>query len=188
MNTGFSSIKRLHFFIILIALAAGCCLAGCEKTNKQTLTSQQAVKKYDQTTRLEGLVTRNKPIKIGVIKVTDSNGRLVADTLLQDSNHYQIDIPANTELPIILTFYPNPNPNPNSADTDQLVAAVVDPTITKYDINPLTTAIAKKAASLGGYTRANMVTAAQNTVAVPDANKTSTGFRGDPTTQYGGWH
>jgi len=30
--------------------------------------------------------------------------------------------------------------------------------------------------------------AADSTVGVPDANKTSTGFRGDPTKQYGGWH
>lgn len=41
---------------------------------------------------------------------------------------------------------------------------------------------------MGGYTRANLVRAAEETVHVPDANKTSTGWRGDPTTQYGGWH
>jgi hypothetical protein len=52
----------------------------------------------------------------------------------------------------------------------------------------LTTAIAKKAQSMGGYNHANMVRAAEGTIAVPDANKTTEGFRGDPTTQYGGWH
>lgn len=37
---------------------------------------------------------------------------------------------------------------------------------------------------MGGYNRANMVRAAEGTVAVPDANKTTEGFRGDPTTQW----
>lgn len=185
MNSGFTSITKRRFVLVLAVLVAAGWATGCEKANKPALTSQQAIKKYDQATRLEGLVSRaNKAIKTGTIKVTDSQGRQVADTVLQDSNHYQLEIPANTTLPIVLTFYPGPD----SGATDKLVAVVVDPTITKYDINSLTTAIAKKAESLGGYTRANMVMAAESTVAVPDENKTSTGFRGDPTTQYGGWH
>ncbi|HCT99478.1 MAG TPA: hypothetical protein DF614_05290 [Methylococcaceae bacterium] len=60
--------------------------------------------------------------------------------------------------------------------------------MTSYDINALTTRIAQRAKSLGGYTRQNMVLAAGDSVNVPDANKTTTGFRGDPTSQYGGWH
>ncbi len=39
---------------------------------------------------------------------------------------------------------------------------------------------------MGGFTRANMILAAENTVHTPDANKTTTGWRGDPTTQNGG--
>ena len=46
----------------------------------------------------------------------------------------------------------------------------------------------KAAKAMGGYNRANMIHAAENTVHTPDANKTTTGWRGDPTTQYGGWH
>ena len=68
------------------------------------------------------------------------------------------------------------------------MAVVIHPTITRYDINPLTTAIAKKAMALGGYTDTNMRQAAESTVSVPDADKTSAGFRGDPTQHYGGWH
>jgi hypothetical protein len=71
---------------------------------------------------------------------------------------------------------------------DKFVSAVIDNIITKYYINPSTTAIAKAAKDMGGYTRANMVRAAENTIHTPDANKTKTGWRGDPTTQYGGWH
>jgi hypothetical protein len=52
----------------------------------------------------------------------------------------------------------------------------------------LTTFIAKKAKTLGCYNHANMVRAAEDTASVPDSNKTTEEFRGDPTTQYGGWH
>ncbi|MGR9072853.1 MAG: hypothetical protein ACU833_07300, partial [Gammaproteobacteria bacterium] len=69
-----------------------------------------------------------------------------------------------------------------------LVSVIIDPNVKTYDINPGTTAIAKKAKSLGGYTPANMMYAAMSGIAAPDANKTTAGFRGDPTKQYGGWH
>ncbi len=65
---------------------------------------------------------------------------------------------------------------------------VVQADINRYDISPLTNAIAQQAKALGGYTLRNMTQAAEDGVHVPDANKTSTGFRGDPTKQYGGWH
>ncbi len=103
---------------------------------------------------------------------------MLASTAL-DNGHYQLEAPENTPLPVILNV---------TADTGTLLAVIVDPSIKHYDINPLTTAIANKAQALGGYTRANMVVAAESMINAPDANKTSTGFRGDPTTQYGGWH
>jgi hypothetical protein len=178
MNYKFLSVL-LMFFI------AGCLITGCEKSNQNTPSIQQVVKKYDKATILEGNVSNNDgPIKAGVIKVTDNKEQLVASTTLQNSSHYSVEIPANTVLPIVLTFYPEPD----KADAEKLITAVVHPTITKYDINPLTTAIAKKAQSMGGHNHANMVRAAEGTVTVPDANKTTEGFRGDPITQYGGWH
>jgi hypothetical protein len=79
-------------------------------------------------------------------------------------------------------------PDPQSESQDKLIAVAIYPTIKKYDINDYTTLIAKKAKAMGGYTHSNMVLAADSTVGVPEANKTSTGFRGDPTKQYGGWH
>jgi hypothetical protein len=162
---------------------ASCFLTGCEKSNQSPAAINQVIKKYDQATTLEGVVSNNDgPIKTGTIKVTDNSEELVASTSLQTNGHYSVEIPANTVLPIVLTFYPE------TADTEKLITAVVHPTITRYDINPLTTSIAKKAKAMGGYTHANMVRAAEGTVTVPDANKTTAGFRGDPSTQYGGWH
>jgi hypothetical protein len=179
-----SSITKYKFFNTLLFLfMASYFLIGCEKSNRSTAPINQVIRKYEQATTLEGRVSNNHgPIKAGTIKVTDSHEELVASTAVQNNGHYSIKIPVNTVLPIVLTFYPE------AADGEKLITAVVHPTITKYDINPLTTSIAKKAQAMGGYTHANLVRAAEGTATVPDANKTTAGFRGDPTTQYGGWH
>jgi hypothetical protein len=185
MNTDSSySLTKYKFLnIVLLFFIAGCFLTGCEKSNKDNAPIKQVLKKYEQATTLEGVVSNNHgPIKAGTIKVTDSYEELVASTALQNNGHYSVKIPADTFLPIVLTFYPE------TAEGEKLITAVVHPGITKYDINPLTTSIAKKALAMGGYTHANMVRAAEGTANVPDANKTTAGFRGDPTKQYGGWH
>jgi hypothetical protein len=185
MNTdsSYSITKYKFLYTLLLLLMASCFLTGCEKSNQNTASINQAIKKYEQATTLQGIVSNNNgPIKAGTIKVTDNNEELVASTSLQNNGHYSVEIPANTVLPIVLTFYPE------TANGEKLITAVIHPAITKYDINPLSTSIAKKAQAMGGYTHANMVRAAEGTVTVPDANKTTAGFRGDPTTQYGGWH
>lgn len=185
MNTDSSySITRYKFlYIFFMLFVVSGFLIGCDQTNKDKVSTKEVIKKFEHETTLEGLVSNNRgPIKEGTIKVTDNYEELVASTAVKNNGHYSIKIPAETVLPIILTFYPE------SADGQKLFTAVVHPSITKYDINPLTTSIAKKAQALGGYTHVNMVQAAEDTAKVPDANKTTAGFRGDPTTQYGGWH
>ncbi len=185
MNAIFcSSITNYKFFhTLLLVFMTACFLTACEKSNQNTVPIKQDVKKYAQATTLEGLVTDNDgPVKAGKIEATDNGGKLVASAAIQNDGQYSIEIPANTVLPIVLTFYPE------AADGEKLNTAVVHPAITRYGINPLSTSIAKKALAMGGYTHANMVRAAEGTATVPDANKTTEGFRGDPTTQYGGWH
>ena len=168
---------------LLLLILASCFLTACDKGNRNVAPIKEIVKKYDQETFLEGIVSNNDgPVKVGAIKVTDANGRLITEAMLQNNGHYRVAIPANTVLPIILNFYPA------AADAQKLVTAVVHPSITKYDINPLTTSIAQKALAMGGYTHAQLVRAAESAATVPDANKNTAGFRGDPTTQYGGWH
>jgi hypothetical protein len=163
----------------LLALFAA---AGCGNEAPKSAFPQQAVKKYAQATTLEGQVSDDKgPVKSGAVKVSDEKGAVIAETALQGSEHYRVQVPAGTALPILLTFYP-------AAGGEQMVTAVIHPTVTKYDITPLSTAIAKKAKALGGYTHGNLLVAAESMGTVPDANKTTAGFRGDPTKQYGGWH
>lgn len=185
MNAIFcSSIPKYKFLnTLLLLFMTACFLTACEKSNQNTASLKQSVKKYEQATILEGLVTDNDgPVKAGKIEVTDNVKKSIASAAIQNNGHYSIEIPENTVLPIVLTFYPE------GANEEKLITAVVHPAITRYDINPLSTSIAKKALEMGGYTHANMVRAAESTATVPDANKTTSGFRGDPTTQYGGWH
>ncbi|WP_019864678.1 hypothetical protein [Methylovulum miyakonense] len=170
---------KLHHISMLLALGIASIITACEKNTPHTVAIQQGTKKFLSATVLQGTVSdKNGTVKAGSVELNDAQNRLLLSAVL-DNGRYRLEVPENTPLPVILNV---------SATTGPLLAAVVDPSINTYDINPLTTAIAKKAQALGGYTRANMVVAAESMINAPDANKTSTGFRGDPTTQYGGWH
>lgn len=181
----FITIGQPNSVCFLFFLMAGFFLASCEQQSQSNLPIKRAVKKFEVATSLEGAVTDDRgPIKAGTVTALDSSGQVIARTQLGNSDHYRIEIPASTILPIVLSFHPEGQ----SQDTQEFIAAVVHPNLTKYDINPLSTAIAKKAQELGGYTHANLVRAAESMGTVPDANKMTEGFRGDPTKQYGGWH
>lgn len=182
MSTYSLSLKSMCFITLTSLSLLGC---GDNGANKNGISIQQKVQKYTKDTLIKGKVSTKKgSIFEGEITVTDSKGKVVATTLLEGKSHYSIMIPKDVELPMVLTF----SPPSDSADKKKLTSAAIYTAIKKYDINDLTTLIAKKAKSLGGYTHANMSIAADQTVGIPDANKTSTGFRGDPTKQYGGWH
>lgn len=137
---------------------------------QQSKPVTQSVTKYTATSvLLSGKVDNGANVQ-----AIDEKQNVIASTTVENGR-YKIEIPAQTKLPIIL----------RSGD---LISVVVDIDLKNYDINNLTTEIAAKAKALGGYTRQNMVLAASNSVRTPDANKTSTGWRGDTTSQYGGWH
>jgi hypothetical protein len=174
-------MNRTVLLMMLPAILSGFVVTGCEQGQKTAKVSPAVVKKYVQATTVEGVVSNNDGvIKSGTVNVTDENGQLITHVAV-DHGHYRVEIPANTVLPILLTLT-------SESGAEKWVAAVIHESITKYDINPSSTAIAKAAKAMGGYTHANMVRAAEDTAHVPDANKTSSGWRGDPTTQYGGWH
>ncbi len=179
-------ISRPHLITALLTAAFSLSLTACnnESNNKPALMAEQSVQKYRKNTVLSGKVnTKKGPINNGTVSVTDSDNKKITSTEVSESGQYRVTIPANTELPIILTFK-----SAGGQEKITLTSVAIHPALKKYDINDLTTLIAKKARSLGGYSTSNMTIAADSTVGVPDANKTSTGFRGDPTAQYGGWH
>lgn len=137
---------------------------------QQSKPVTQSVTKYTATSvLLSGKVDNGANVQ-----AIDEKQNVIASTTVE-YGRYKIEIPAQTKLPIVLR-------------SGELISVVVDTDLKNYDINNLTTEIAAKAKALGGYTRQNMVLAASNSVRTPDANKTSTGWRGDTTSQYGGWH
>lgn len=179
MKSGQTKIKMLA-----MVLTSSVLLSACGQ-NEQPKPVVKPVKQFTQTTVVQGLViVKGHPVSTGLVMATDESGKLLAEMSLQAGNHYRLEIPAQTKTPVILRY----TPEADSPAADQLIAVVVEPSVTQYDISALSTAIAGKAQALGGYTRSNMVLAAESMVNVPDANKTSAGFRGDPTKQYGGWH
>lgn len=174
-------MSRTFIYSVLLVILSSFTMTGCEQQKKASKLIPAVEKKYALATTLEGMVSNNEGVvKSGTVEVTDENGRLITKVAV-NNGHYSVEVPANTVLPILLTYS-------SESSKEKLVAAVVHNTITKYEINPATTAIAKAAKAMGGYTHAHMVRAADATVHAPDANKTTTGWRGDPTTQYGGWH
>lgn len=179
------NIKNLSFAFGKIVFICFFLSACDNEKNKNSFSIKQPQQVYTNITTLKGKV-RNKisAFNAGTIKVTDNKNHLVATTQLNKSGHYSVEVPAGTKLPVTLSFYKNAK----ISEKDKLISVAIYTSIKKYDINELTTIIAKKAKALGGYSHSNMVLAADSTVGVPDANKTSTGFRGDPTKQYGGWH
>jgi len=160
-------------------------MMGCESKPQPAAVAKATVEKYAAATVLQGLVAGDGgPLKTGSVKALSEKGELVASTELAGDAHYKLEIPAATELPLLLTYFPDAN-----APADKrMLAAVIHTSLSKYDINPSSTRIAKQAKALGGYTHKNLVRAAEETGIVPADNKTTAGFRGDPTTQYGGWH
>ncbi|QXP85125.1 hypothetical protein [Methylococcus sp. Mc7] len=170
---------------LLLLLSAAALLTGCGEQSNSGTALNEPVQKYEKDATLAGTVTgQNGAITNGKILATDEKGNVISISTLENTSRYSIVIPAGTLLPILLQVHPDAG----SENGKPLTLAIADASMTNYNINPLTTAIAEKAKSLGGYTRKNLMAAAVLSTSVPDEDKTSSGFRGDPTKNYGGWH
>ncbi|WP_347986397.1 hypothetical protein [Methylomonas sp. AM2-LC] len=175
-------MKYSHKLIPILVFSL---LSACGKEHAPPSTHKETAVKYEKSVILQGAVSNNSGLlKTGKITAKSLNGDVLAETILENSARYQLQVPAGSLWPVLLHYVPEKA----NDDNEKMLSVAIQPTTTKYDINPMTTAIAKQAKLLGGYTLSNLTRAAEERVHVPDANKTSTGFRGDPTTQYGGWH
>ncbi len=181
-----SSITCRRILLAAITMLSLTTLPGCGQDQaKSPVASKAVVKQNLRASSLLGAVSNDAgPIKTGSVKLLSEQGQELASIELNNSQRYEIPVPPDTALPVILSY----SPGPNAAKDQQLISVVIHPDASKYDINPTTTRIAKQAKAMGGYSHNNMVQAAESSGHVPDANKTTSGFRGDPTTQYGGWH
>ena len=141
-------------------------------------------------TRLTGHVSNDDgPVGHARIEAKDANGQVTAKAELQGgSNTYQLSLPAGTAYPVILTAYPQATP------AAPLKAAVSSPLAAEQDISPITTIIVDTALSLGGLTEPNLAKAAGAAISLrkksggSGGGATTESFKGDPTTQHGGWH
>lgn len=173
---------KLPIITLLLTLSSYLVLAGCEqKSSTANRLAPVVAKTFEKSAVLDGTVSTGKSlIKTGVVEAADENSKVIAQAPV-NNGRFKVEIPAGTALPVILGFSPE-----NGGE--KLTAVVINPNVTRYYLDPSTTAIAKAAKAMGGYTHANLTRAAESTTHTPDANKTTSGWRGDPTTQYGGWH
>ena len=172
-------------FLITSLGLVGFCLAGCDSKPKTAVVVASRVEQYAQTMHLEGLVSNDSgPIKHGIVKALTEKGDTIASVDLQGQSRYNLSVPAGTSLPLILAYYPAVD----AGDEQRMMTVAIHANTSKYDINPASTRISQQAKALGGYTHKHWVQAAESSATVPAGNKTTAGFRGDPTTQYGGWH
>jgi len=170
-----------------IALIGSYGLIACDSGSKPqtSIVGKAKLQKYETVKTLEGLVTNDGgPVKTGVIKALSEKGKELSKIEMTEGPAYTLQVPAGTVLPIIVAYYPDED----AKDDERMISVVVHADASKFDINPLSTRIAEEAKKMGGYTHRNLVQAAEATGTVPATNKTTAGFRGDPTTQYGGWH
>lgn len=176
-------MTKVHRITGLLLIAE--LLSACGSKPKTADIAQTRQERYRHAMTLEGLVSNDSgPVKTGVVKALSENGATLTSVQLEGESRYKLDLPAGTLLPLILTY----SPDPNAPESQSMMTVAIHANTSKYDINPASSRISKQAKSLGGYTHSNLVRAAESTGIVPADNKTTAGFRGDPTKQYGGWH
>lgn len=178
-------LKAQSVGLLSVLFLASGMLTSCNSSPQPSVISKPSLEKYDQAVTLQGAVSNNDgPVKHGVVKALTEQGQLLASVELAGSARYSLEVPGGTALPVLVAYYPTAE----AKASERMIAVAIHANTSKYDINPLSTRIAEQAKSLGGYTHNNLVRAAESTGTVPASNKTTAGFRGDPTTQYGGWH
>jgi hypothetical protein len=163
-------------FLLISALS----LAACEQSSTTTTSSS------NQSLHITGIVQEEgEPVTHAKIEAKDSGGATIATSELRNnSNHYAIDLPAGTQFPVVLTAI-------QEGDRPLLKAAITSSDVAEQDISTVTTLVVDTAIGLGGLTSANLAKAAGAAISMRrnrGGSGSSSGFKGDPTKQYGGWH
>lgn len=150
-------------------------LLGCDNSTNSSTTSTKKM--------VEGVVSyQGDLIAEGTVEVKDVNDRSVARATINNDAKYRVEIPKNSSYPLLLQV---------AGQKELLEAVIIDSNAVRQDISSLSTLVVKSARDLGGLTKANMAKAAIHAIQQSkksSGKRTSTGFKGDPTKQYGGWH
>ncbi|BCX81206.1 hypothetical protein MIT9_P0784 [Methylomarinovum caldicuralii] len=165
-------MKPFFWLIFILGLALG----GCSE-DSGSVTGRGPV-------TIKGLVSDdNGPVPLAVIEATDEEGRLLATADADASGRFEITLPATAPYPLLLVAkLPNDK---------QLLAVVTSNQAVEQDISPYTDLVVKSARQLGGLTPENIAKAAGAAINMRPSQggkRSSTGFKGDLTKQYGGWH
>ena len=163
-------------FLLLVPMLA--VLAGCGDSGSSRSTAVAEDK-------IGGIVRDDEgPINKARIEAKDSKGAIVAKAEISGGNHYSLTLPANTAYPVVLSAYPE-------GSDEVLKAAVTSSLAEEQEISDITTLVVDTALSLGGLTEKNLTKAAGAAISQRRSrggSGSSSGFKGDPTKQYGGWH
>lgn len=163
---------------LILLLATAMTLGACGDNTSTTVASAEEA-------RIAGVVlNEDEPVTRAAIEAHDRNGKKIAGATMNGESRYTITLPPGAAYPVILTATPE-------GQSTALKAAINDALVTEQDISPVTTIVVDTAMSLGGLTEANLAKAARAAISqrrVSGGSGSSSGFKGDPTKQYGGWH
>lgn len=164
---------------LILILATAMTLAACGD-NAPTATVAKAAEAH-----ITGVVlNEDAPVTLAKIEAHDRNGKRVAETMMNGKDRYDIKLPPGTAYPVILTATPE-------GQSTALKAAITSDLVAEQDVSSVTTIVVDTALSLGGLTEANLAKAARAAISqrrTSGGSGSSSGFKGDPTKQYGGWH
>ncbi len=169
------SLRHLWPGILLLSLSA--CDSGTGSASRSALAGPVGIS--GQILDDEGT-----PMQASQIQASDRDGQAIGTVPVDSEGHFSLQVPAGASYPLVLTAAVS------GLDTP-LKAVIREAGVTEQDISPMTTIVVDTALSLGGLTEANLTKAAG--AAISQRKKSggtgsSTGFKGDPTKQYGGWH
>ena len=162
-----------------LLLAPLLALAACGQSSTSTGASS------GKEARISGVVLNDDtPVTRAKIEAQDRTGQIIARTEINGDNHYSIKLPAGAAYPVVLIAT-------HDGDPPQLKAAVTSDWVADQDLSSVTTLVVDTAMNLGGLTEANLAKAAGAAISQRKSSGgsgSSSGFKGDPTKQYGGWH
>jgi hypothetical protein len=160
----------------ILLLTAGSLLSACD--------SKAPSPKARSDHLVRGVVFNEEgPVTKGRLEATDSRSAIVGKTELNGDSHYTIKLPPGSAYPVVITAYP--------AQGEPLKAVVTNDLVEEQDVSDVTSLVVDAAINLGGLTDANLAKAAGAAISQRKSSGgtgSSTGFKGDPTKQYGGWH
>ncbi len=162
------------FIFILTALL----ITGCSEDSTPAVSSQET------PAMIEGSVFDDHG-RVGkaTIEVVDKNERHLATATLQDDGQFHIKVPAGAAYPVILKA--------KLSNGKVLEAVVTSNQVVELDITPHTDLVVKSARLRGGLTPENIAGAAGAAINMrrsQGGKRSSSGFKGDLTKQYSGWH